>query len=78
MMFDPTTGHAHTSHTTNLVPAILFNGPKGVQFPTRGRLADVAPTLLEMMGIEIPSIMTGHSLIKQVRKENSTRVGAIS
>ena len=55
-------GGPHTAHTTNLVPVILFNGPKGATLH-KGRLADVAPTILELMQIEQPAEMTGKSLI---------------
>jgi 2,3-bisphosphoglycerate-independent phosphoglycerate mutase len=61
-MVDPETGGPHTAHTTNLVPVILFGGPDGAQV-NPGRLADVAPTLLQLMGLEQPSEMTGESLI---------------
>ncbi|WGW05132.1 2,3-bisphosphoglycerate-independent phosphoglycerate mutase [Tropicibacter oceani] len=61
-MVDPETGGPHTAHTTNPVPVILFGGPKGAQIRA-GRLADVAPTLLELMGLEQPAEMTGESLI---------------
>ncbi|MCT4559102.1 MAG: 2,3-bisphosphoglycerate-independent phosphoglycerate mutase [Pelagimonas sp.] len=62
VMVDPATGGPHTAHTTNLVPVILLGGPKGAQVKP-GRLADVAPTLLELMGLEKPTEMTGESLI---------------
>jgi 2,3-bisphosphoglycerate-independent phosphoglycerate mutase len=62
MMRDPNTGGPHTAHTLNPVPAILVYGPEGVTLKD-GRLADVAPTLLALMGIEAPGEMTGHSLI---------------
>ncbi|RYH08220.1 2,3-bisphosphoglycerate-independent phosphoglycerate mutase [Tropicimonas sp. IMCC6043] len=55
-------GGPHTAHTTNLVPVILFNGPEGATLHS-GRLADVAPTILELMGLEQPAEMTGKSLI---------------
>lgn len=61
-MFDPATGGPHTAHTLNPVPVILIGGPKGVQLRD-GRLADVAPTLLELMGLPQPAEMTGRSLI---------------
>ena len=62
MMKDPETGGPHTAHTLNEVPAILVYGPEGVKLKD-GRLADVAPTLLELMGIQAPAEMTGNSLI---------------
>ena len=62
-MIDSTTGNPHTAHTTNLVPTILVNAPGNVAGLASGRLADVAPTLLELMGLAIPSAMSGHSLL---------------
>ncbi|WP_375259397.1 2,3-bisphosphoglycerate-independent phosphoglycerate mutase [Citreimonas sp.] len=61
-MVDPETGGPHTAHTTNLVPVILHGGPGGARLRD-GRLADVAPTLLALMGLEQPEEMTGESLI---------------
>ncbi|MCF1707690.1 2,3-bisphosphoglycerate-independent phosphoglycerate mutase [Tabrizicola sp. J26] len=61
-MVDPVTGQPHTSHTTNPVPVILVGGPPGVSL-RKGRLADLAPTLLELMGLPKPTEMTGESLI---------------
>jgi 2,3-bisphosphoglycerate-independent phosphoglycerate mutase len=67
MMFDPATGQAHTAHTTNPVPAILINaGGSGRNAPVAlhdGRLADVAPTLLAVLGLPKPAEMTGESLL---------------
>ena len=54
-------GTPHTAHTTNPVPCILVNDA-GIQLKN-GRLADVAPTLLAIMGLEQPELMTGTSLI---------------
>jgi 2,3-bisphosphoglycerate-independent phosphoglycerate mutase len=62
-MFDETTGQKHTQHTLNRVPAVLFNGPAGVQSLSDGKLADVAPTLLALMGVKQPAEMTGRSLL---------------
>jgi 2,3-bisphosphoglycerate-independent phosphoglycerate mutase len=62
-MIDPVTGGPHTAHTTNLVPVALVGGPKGAKLH-KGRLADLAPSLLELMGLPIPPEMTGKSLIK--------------
>jgi 2,3-bisphosphoglycerate-independent phosphoglycerate mutase len=64
-MIDPVTGGAHTAHTTNLVPVALFNGPTGATLRQGGRLADLAPSLLDLMGLEQPSEMTGESLIQR-------------
>ena len=61
-MVDYETGKPHTAHTTNPVPFILVNaGP--VKLREGGCLADIAPTLLELMGLEQPAEMTGKSLI---------------
>ncbi|NUB44836.1 2,3-bisphosphoglycerate-independent phosphoglycerate mutase [Fertoebacter nigrum] len=62
MMVDPVTGGPHTAHTTNPVPVILTGGPAGAQL-RHGRLADLAPTLLALMGLPQPPEMTGESLI---------------
>ncbi len=61
VMRDPATGQPHTAHTTNLVPALLVARPGLGLNP--GRLADVAPTLLALMGVPQPAEMTGHSLL---------------
>ena len=62
-MIDPVTGGPHTAHTTNLVPVALVGGPKGAKLH-KGRLADLAPSLLQLMGLPIPPEMTGKSLIE--------------
>ncbi|OSQ51081.1 2,3-bisphosphoglycerate-independent phosphoglycerate mutase [Marivita geojedonensis] len=62
-MVDPETGGPHTAHTTNLVPVVLFGGPEGASLAD-GRLADLAPTLLALMGLPQPQEMTGASLIR--------------
>ena len=62
-MVDPETGKPHTAHTTNPVPVILFGGPDGVRLREGGRLADLAPSLLELMGLDKPTEMTGQSLL---------------
>ena len=61
-MIDYTTGDPHTAHTTNPVPIILVTNKDDLKI-SEGRLADIAPTLLDLMGIEKPEEMTGHSLI---------------
>lgn len=65
-MRDPETGQPHTAHTLNLVPAMLIGGPERAKLRD-GRLADVAPTLLELMGLPQPAEMTGQSLIDPSR-----------
>ncbi|NJO84652.1 MAG: 2,3-bisphosphoglycerate-independent phosphoglycerate mutase, partial [Blastochloris sp.] len=69
MMIDLETGGPHTAHTTNPVPCILA-APEGIglskgdiSLRSGGRLADVVPTLLDMMGVEKAAAMTGKSLI---------------
>ncbi len=62
---DPVTGTKHTAHTTNLVPAILADTTtmgKNTLHPTGG-LADIAPTILDLLNIKKPSPMSGTSLI---------------
>lgn len=63
LMVDPVTGGPHTAHTTNPVPVILVGGPAGATL-RNGRLADLAPTLLSLMGLPQPAEMTGQSLIQ--------------
>jgi 2,3-bisphosphoglycerate-independent phosphoglycerate mutase len=61
LMRDPETGGPHTAHTTTPVPVMLVGG--GAKGLRDGRLADLAPTLLALMGIRQPEAMTGMSLI---------------
>ena len=64
LMFDPATGQPHTAHTTNPVPLILVDAKK--RFGTLregGVLSSVAPTVLEILGIEKPAEMTAESLL---------------
>jgi len=63
LMRDPKTGEPHTAHTTNPVPVILVNAECDTL--ADGRLADVAPTLLDLMGLSQPPEMTGRSLRRQ-------------
>lgn len=63
-MIDPETGGEHTAHTLNPVPAILVNAPAGVKTLGRGSLADIAPTILDVMGLARPREMTGRSLLR--------------
>ena len=63
-MVDPITNEPHTAHTTNPVPVVLIGGAKDARLRSGGRLADVAPTLLALMGLPQPVEMTGVSLIE--------------
>jgi 2,3-bisphosphoglycerate-independent phosphoglycerate mutase len=65
MMRDPQTGQPHTAHTTNPVPLVLVNPPPGIAGLDDGRLADIAPTLLAVMGLAQPRAMTGRSLLRR-------------
>ncbi|MEM9624257.1 MAG: 2,3-bisphosphoglycerate-independent phosphoglycerate mutase [Pseudomonadota bacterium] len=62
-MRDEENNQAHTAHTQNDVP-LVYVGPQSVSFADAGTLADVAPTLLDLMHLEIPAEMTGRSLVK--------------
>lgn len=62
-LVDYNTQEAFTAHTINPVPFILINHKEGVKLREGGKLADIAPTLLDMMGLEKPKEMTGESLL---------------
>ena len=65
LMRDPATGGPHTAHTTNPVPVIL-QAPRSIDAGLNdGCLADLAPTLLALMGVAQPPEMTGHSLLRR-------------
>jgi len=67
VMIDPVTGGPHTAHTTNPVPLILVErgaAARGRKLSDGGRLADLAPTLLALMGLPQPPEMTGRSLLR--------------
>lgn len=63
MMIDPENGGPHTAHTLNPVPLILMGAGNRLTVK-EGRLADIAPTLLELMGLPKPAEMTGTSLLQ--------------
>jgi 2,3-bisphosphoglycerate-independent phosphoglycerate mutase len=65
MMRDPVTGQPHTAHTLNPVPLLLVNPPAGVTGIRDGRLADIAPTLLQLLGMHQPAAMTGRPLLQR-------------
>jgi 2,3-bisphosphoglycerate-independent phosphoglycerate mutase len=65
VMIDPKTGGPHTAHTTNPVPCILYGkNREGEKLRDGGRLADVAPTLLQLLNLPQPEEMTGKSLLR--------------
>ena len=64
LMVDPETGEPHTAHTTNPVPIWWVGGGPGDRLRDGG-LADVAPTVLDLMGLPIPPEMTGRSLVER-------------
>ena len=70
MMVNPETGDPLTAHTTNPVPFILVNYDPAYTLREGGCLADIAPTLLEMMGMEKPAEMTGESLLVKETPDN--------
>ena len=62
MMTDPDSHEPYTAHTTGPVDVVMVNGPAGAQLAD-GKLADVAPTLLALLGLPQPAEMTGHALL---------------
>lgn len=62
MMYDESLKSPHTAHTLNPVPFVMFQGPQKTLHP--GKLSQIAPTILEILDIAIPSSMTGVSLLK--------------
>ena len=72
LMKDQETGEPFTAHTTFDVPIIVLGAPAGARLEN-GRLADIAPTMLTLMGLEKPQAMTGHSLLSGVtaKRENA-------
>lgn len=62
-MFNEQTNAPQTAHTTNIVPFIVVDSEK-YNLKETGALCDIAPTILDLMGIKQPSEMTGHSMIK--------------
>ena len=66
-MIDMVTGEAHTYHTVGPVSLFVIDARNYHDLHTWGRLADVAPTVLDLMGIDQPAAMTGRSLIRAAR-----------
>jgi 2,3-bisphosphoglycerate-independent phosphoglycerate mutase len=71
-MTDHTTGQPHTAHTSDLVP-LVYIGDRPVQLDSGGTLSDIAPTLLDLMEIDQPREMTGHSLLVARRANTAVR-----
>ena len=63
MMVDEATGEPWTAHTTNQVPFVLVGADPAYKLREGGRLCDIVPTLIELMGLEKPKEMTGESLL---------------
>lgn len=64
LMKDPATGQPHTAHTLNPVPLVYVNdADRAATVRAGGRICDVAPTMLELMGLPVPAAMTGKSLL---------------
>ena len=64
LMKDPESGQPHTSHTLNPVPLVYINdADRGARLQPMGRLCDIAPTMLEVLGLQQPADMTGRSLL---------------
>jgi 2,3-bisphosphoglycerate-independent phosphoglycerate mutase len=68
-MMDKAIGQPHTAHTTNLVPLILAGGRRGAARLADGKLADIAPTVLDLLDLEQPAEMTGKSLIVHAEEQ---------
>jgi 2,3-bisphosphoglycerate-independent phosphoglycerate mutase len=68
LMIDPATGAPHTAHTLNPVPLLYVNeSDREAKVRSGGRICDVAPTMLELMGLPVPVAMTGKSLLVHPR-----------
>ena len=78
MMRDPTTDEPHTQHTVGKVPLVLVNAPGGVERIDDGRLADLAPTILDLLGIPQPAEMTGRSLLNRAADTQSAQDSVVS
>ena len=67
-MYDEATHQKHTQHTLNRVPALLFNAPAIIHSLVDGKLADIAPTMLDLMHVPQPREMTGRTLLAEVSR----------
>jgi len=77
LMRDYEHNQPHTAHTLYVVPAVLVNGPPTIEGLTAGKLADVAPTVLDLLGVAPPKEMTGHSLLVK-REEGHTPADSLA
>jgi 2,3-bisphosphoglycerate-independent phosphoglycerate mutase len=68
IMLEPDGVSPHTAHTTSLVPLVLT--ADGAELRDGGTLADLAPTVLELLGLPVPEAMTGRSLVRDISNEN--------
>jgi len=64
VMVNEATGKPQTAHTTNKVPFVLINSPEGIELKEDGALCNIAPTVLQLLGIKQPAEMNCESLIK--------------
>ncbi len=71
-MLDEAGNQPQTAHTTNLVPLIVINKPAWVTGVGDGKLADLAPSVLHLLGLDQPAEMTGRSLLAGVRGKHET------
>ena len=69
-MKDPETMQDHTAHTQNPVP-LVYVGAQQVEFAPGGTLSDIAPTLLDLMHLDIPQEMTGRSLVNIATQQSA-------
>jgi 2,3-bisphosphoglycerate-independent phosphoglycerate mutase len=79
-MRDQLTGQTHTAHTMNLVPVVLCGAERAWRGTSlrNGRLADVAPTLLELLGLPQPKEMTGRSLLRPAETSLAAREHSVA
>jgi 2,3-bisphosphoglycerate-independent phosphoglycerate mutase len=75
MMRDPDTGQPHTSHTVGPVP-FVYMGPRAAKLRSGGALRDVAPTILDLLGLPRPAEMTGSSLLVEDMLAGAARAEA--
>jgi 2,3-bisphosphoglycerate-independent phosphoglycerate mutase len=76
LMKDPETGAPYTQHTVGKVYAVMVNAPAGVTSLRNGRLADLAPTVLQLAGLAQPAEMTGRSLVASAVSDADSQTAA--